>query len=126
MELNLAENKIKSLKDFFGFPNVEDVNFSSNPIEMIRSDTFKEMKNLKTLNLTDIQLANTPDDFKFLKRCYNLAVLRLNGGFLDKDLIDFTTLPTVWSLEKLYLRATGLVRIDGIKDKFPHLQVLDV
>jgi len=54
---------------------------------MIRSDTFKEMKNLKTLNLTDIQLANTPDDFKFLKRCYNLAVSIFDGLSFDESCV---------------------------------------
>lgn len=50
----------------------------------------------------------------------------MKAAFLEASLTDFSRLPGIFDLQKLYICEAGLLNINDIELKFPNLHVLDV
>ena len=73
IELNLRGNPITSIKNIiYGYPKVEEVDFSDCPIVQILHNAFRECTQLTTLDITNIKMRNYKGDLAFLRNRTNL------------------------------------------------------
>lgn len=91
-EIYLNDNMIKCAEGFHGYPKLEELDLSDNPISMIFPGAFKSNENLLILTLNDVKLRWPKEDLLFLKKLEgNLTSLSMNNAFPKKNLeeIDY-------------------------------------
>ena len=74
--LDLSENEIHSFEnsDFDGMGFLQKLIIMHNPLEYIANETFKDLVNLKELNLENTEIKTMPEAIRFLKRLETLKV----------------------------------------------------
>lgn len=128
-ELYLQENQIKCAEGFSCYPKLEELNLSDNPLSMIFPGAFKSNEFLINLALNNVKFRWPREDLLFLKRIEgSLVSLQMNCAFPKKNLeeISFFSIVQMEVLDEIQLQDNGLIRLKGIADSFPNLQILDV
>ena len=74
--LDLSENEIKSFEnnDFNGMGFLRNLTITNNPLGYIANETFKDLAQLKDLNLEHTQINTMPEAIRFLRNLVSLKV----------------------------------------------------
>ncbi len=106
LSLNLSKNQINNFNDDFHLfksgLTLTSLDLSSNKLNRIASDTFKQLKSLKSLRLNDNQIAYI-DSFAFTDSLSGLTELDLSHNYITDASMEFLIFASLSKLRTLKL-----------------------
>ena len=127
--LRLNNNRIQCIEASHCYPNLEVLELSNNPLNVVFPEAFVPLKQLDTLILDNVRFKYPQVDMVFLKKIQNrISKLSLNGAFYKQNLerIDSLNFLEMERVEHLCLRGNGILNIQNIDTIFPNVVVLDL
>lgn len=116
-ELNLSQNRIKTIECIKNVPNLDQLNLNENPISLIFPDAFTQVNELGTLLLDKVAIKNPFQDLEFLKKLEgHLSMLSMNNAFPKQNLtsLDALSFLKMSSCLNVHLQGVGLEDLDKI------------
>ena len=91
-ELDLSQNKLRSVEALKNVPNLEELSLNGNPIAMVFPEAFSSLNHIQMLRMNGLRFKNPYDgDLMFLKMVEGtLRELNLDFSFPDRNLEQLT------------------------------------